>query len=148
MQLIRLSFMWVRNNFINNKYIVVIMRTVVKIILLNDKGEFLLNLRDKDHDNPGFWALLGGGVDKGETHEYALIREIREEISYQLRDFKKIHEEITPEGRRIFFLGRIDVPIRELNLNEGEDLKFFSADEIKNLKINPLQRKVIEMCIK
>ena len=119
------------------------MRTVVKIVLKKD-NQFLLNLRNRDHpENPGLWALIGGGVDEGETPEEALVREVKEEISYNLKEFKKIYEEDTNVGKRIFYFAKINVPLSDLRLGEGEDINFFTYEEIKKLKVNSLHKKVI-----
>ena len=55
------------------------MKEIASIILENDKGEFLLYLRDNKPDIPfpGYWDLIGGHVEEGETPEEALIREVK-----------------------------------------------------------------------
>lgn len=54
------------------------MRTTVKAILLNNKNQaLLLNDRNNHYDLPG------GGVDNSETLEEALLRELKEETSYE-----------------------------------------------------------------
>ena len=125
------------------------MRDGVKVILINKEKKFLLNLRDRDHhENPHYWSLIGGGIDEGETPNEAIVRETKEEISYDLKDFEKIYEEDIPNvGKRIFYLAKIDVPISELVLGEGEDLKYFTYEEIKDLKVNPLHRKVLKLAL-
>jgi 8-oxo-dGTP diphosphatase len=122
------------------------MRTVVKIALINDENKVLLNLRDRDHpENPHVWAFLGGGVDEGETEEEALLREVKEEIDYELKEYKKIKEVFQEKiGKRTFYVGKIDKGINELTLREGEEIKFFSYEETKEIKINKLHLDVLK----
>ncbi|MBT3814391.1 NUDIX domain-containing protein [Candidatus Woesearchaeota archaeon] len=122
------------------------MRTVVKIALINNENKVLLNLRDRDHpENPHVWAFLGGGVDKGETEEEALLREVKEEIDYELKEYKKIKEVFLEKiGKRIFYVGKIDKEINELTLREGEEIKFFNYEETKEIKINKLHLEVLK----
>ena len=55
----------------------------VKAVIYQD-GKFLLQHRDNDPTifHPGKWGLFGGSVDKGETLEEALVRELKEEINW------------------------------------------------------------------
>lgn len=51
-------------------------------IITNEKGEILFLLRTlTDTFCPGCWSLPGGKIDKGETPEQAVIREVKEETN-------------------------------------------------------------------
>jgi 8-oxo-dGTP pyrophosphatase MutT (NUDIX family) len=65
--------------------------TYAGIILFN-RNKFLLVLRD---DNPKIsypdsWGIFGGGVEKGETSEQAIIRELQEELGLKIENPKLI----------------------------------------------------------
>jgi 8-oxo-dGTP pyrophosphatase MutT (NUDIX family) len=56
-------------------------RDVVRLVVLDDRGRILL-LQVRDASNPAFgtaWELPGGGIEPGETHVDAAVRELREE---------------------------------------------------------------------
>lgn len=53
---------------------------VVAIALTNDKGEILLAQRPEGKRLAGKWEFPGGKVEKNESPEEALIREIKEEL--------------------------------------------------------------------
>ena len=60
-------------------------------VLVNDKGEILLNKRN-DPYNPEFhekWEFPGGGVDWGESIEENVVREVREESGYEVKVIKR-----------------------------------------------------------
>lgn len=53
----------------------------VNILLVNARGEVLLQKRPEDKDNPGRWdKSVGGHVDAGESHDGAAVREAGEEL--------------------------------------------------------------------
>ena len=55
------------------------MKEVAKIVIY-DKEKFLLQLRDNKPsiNYPDTWSFFGGEVDRGEKHDVALIRELKE----------------------------------------------------------------------
>ena len=65
------------------------MKEIAAIILENDKGEFLLYLRENKPDIPfpDHWDLIGGHIEEGETPEEALVREVKEELDIDLKEY-------------------------------------------------------------
>lgn len=126
------------------------MKVISHIILENDNGEFLAYLRD-DVPNipfPHHWDLIGGHVDDGETPEESLIRETKEEIDFDLKDFQfwKTYEclegDVYPNIKHIY-TGKINLPLEEIKLQEGERLSFFKREEIKDVKFANILKKII-----
>lgn len=85
-------------------------------------------------------VISGGGVKFGETIQDAAIREIKEEtgLDIEITDFIGHKEAINVPGNYhsiIFFF--LTKP-KQLNIEPRDDIsqaKFFSIDEIKNLKV-------------
>ena len=59
-------------------------------IIFNKKKEFLLQLRDDNEDifYPNFWGLFGGAACHNESLSNTIIREIYEEISLEIKNFR------------------------------------------------------------
>jgi 8-oxo-dGTP diphosphatase len=117
------------------------MKEIAAIILENKKGEFLLALRDNKTwiPFPNHWDLIGGHVEKGETPEEALVREVREELDIDLKEytFWKKYECLTGdayENTKYIYTGIINIPIEEVTLLEGQRAQYFTRDEIPNVK--------------
>lgn len=67
-------------------------RACVVAVIVNDDGLVLAGERS---DKPGIWQLPQGGVEKGETAEEALFRELQEEIGCnQVEVIKHLEEKI------------------------------------------------------
>ena len=57
------------------------------------------------HEKNKTWGLVGGSVEKGETIENCLKREIREESNMKVLDFKPIgYQEVTTGNKTIYQL--------------------------------------------
>jgi 8-oxo-dGTP diphosphatase len=88
------------------------------VIIANNTGRILLQLRAPYLSAGGKWSLVGGGVEPGESPERAMFREIAEETgaalegkpqylhTYEKKDFKyhsyllRIPEEFEPVGNQ------------------------------------------------
>ena len=126
------------------------MKEIAAIILENDKGEFLLYLRDNKPDIPfpDHWDLIGGHVEEGETPEEALIREVKEEIDIDLKDytFYKKYECLTGdayENIKYIYYGKINLSIEEITLLEGVRPQYFSREEIPDVKFANVLKSIV-----
>lgn len=108
----------------------------------NQNGKFLLQHRD---DNPrilfpGHWGLFGGRVKAGETFKEGLIREVREELGIDISS-KKIEflfDNTFSDRIGVIFHIKMDMSLDEISLTEGQEAKFFSKNDILELKENVL----------
>ena len=126
------------------------MKEIAAIILENDEGEFLFYLRD---NKPGIpfplhWDLIGGHVEEGETPEEALVREVKEELNINLKDYNFFKKYDCLEGDafpniKYIFSGKINLPISEITLLEGDHAQFFSEDEIPNVKFANILKMIV-----
>ncbi len=126
------------------------MKEIAAIILENDAGEFLLYLRDNKPGIPfpGYWDLIGGHVEEGETPEEALVREVKEELDIELKEytFYKKYECLTGdayENIKYIFTGKINIPIEEITLLEGVRPQYFSRKEIPNVKFANILKSIV-----
>lgn len=117
------------------------MKKIAAIILENDNGEFLCALRDNKSwiPFPDHWDLIGGHVEEGETPEEALIREFREELGLELKEytFFRKYECLTGdayENIKFIYSGKINIPIDQITLLEGERAQYFSKEDIPGMK--------------
>lgn len=126
------------------------MKEIAAIILENDKGEFLLALRDDKSwiPFPNHWDLIGGHVEEGETAEEALVREVKEELDIDIKEytFYKKYECLTGdayENTKYIFTGKINIPIEEVTLLEGQRPQYFSKEEIPNVKFANIIKSIV-----
>jgi 8-oxo-dGTP diphosphatase len=126
------------------------MKKIAAIILENDKREFLLALRDNKPGIPfpDHWDLIGGHVEEGETPEEALVREVKEELDIDLTEYSffKIYECLTGdayENIKYIYTGKINIPIEEVTLLEGERPQYFSREEIPDVKFANIIKSIV-----
>ncbi len=109
------------------------------------KNKYLLQLRDKKKNiyYPNFWGLFGGTVEKKETSNNAITREIFEETNLKVIQKKFLlkskfnfynSEEIF---ETTFFECKTIKLLETIKINEGQKFNFFSINQLKSLKIIP-----------
>jgi 8-oxo-dGTP diphosphatase len=104
------------------------------IIICDKLGNILLQLRDEEPEK-GKWVLFGGSVEKGETELQAIKREIKEELEYEITDLTFFKKYELGDIKQPIFISKEHLELNDLTLHEGEEMRFFSPQEIPNLAI-------------
>jgi mutator protein MutT len=112
----------------------------VGIILVNAENKVLLQLRSKDdYLYPDCWTLPGGRVEEGESLEQAIVREVREELGWDLRGCSLFRTIVLNDSdgmmERHIHWGKISEKAEDLRLGEGVALRFFSSEEVSELEV-------------
>jgi 8-oxo-dGTP diphosphatase len=123
------------------------MKCVSVIILYDNERRILLQHRTEDAPSyPNYWAFFGGGIERGESAEQAIKREVLEELSYRLTDPRLFTtQRFNYRGRSHAmhaFCEKYDGS--PLILGEGQGMGWFSFFQTKALRINKHDRLVIE----
>lgn len=108
----------------------------VQALIMKDNTFLMLEHQYQDQT---FWALPGGGIEKGETFEQALIREIKEEtlldISIKRRLFSEDVSDLPPYFYKIIHTYLVDIIGGNLSLGcEPETQGFAGEFDIISLK--------------
>ena len=113
-------------------------------IIINDKGEILLNKRaDTKKTFPGMWNLVSGDIEYGETVEEALKREAREEVGVEVEVIRFTGRYYDKKGRHptktVICLPHIcRIVSGEPKINQpGEvsDIRWFKPEEIRKMEL-------------
>jgi len=117
------------------------MKKVALAIIQDIQGKILLQHKDKEApNNPNTWCLFGGGIEEGEIPKEAIIRELDEELLLKVTEPKLLIHASDKKGQieRYIFMVNIDTKIETLkaNLQEGDNVEYFSVADVSKLKIN------------
>ena len=109
--------------------------TVLAYIQRNNQYLLLYRNKKKNDINEGKWIGVGGHVEKGETPEDALIREIKEETNLEVLEYSKrgivyfINNNIS-EVMHLYVVNKVKGSIGECD--EGE-LRYVDIDKMDQL---------------
>jgi 8-oxo-dGTP diphosphatase len=111
---------------------------VVAALILN-KGKYLITQRKAKAVFPLFWEFPGGKVEKGETDEDALKREIREEMGVEIEIQAPLYEKFFSYSDfdiefRVFRCGLKSPAIRKIGI---EDFQWVNSAEFGNFRFPP-----------
>ena len=114
--------------------------TAVRSIILNKENKVLLTKRATGDFEAGKWCLPGGKPEENEDFIKAAKRETLEEIGVEI-ELKYYKGQINPDtstGAKWltqYFVGHLDEPPTQLQVEEVSEAIFFSQSELKELDI-------------
>ncbi len=108
---------------------------VVAAIIIKD-NKFFIAQRNRNKHLGLSWEFPGGKVEKEETFEIALKREIKEELNIEIKIKNKLGEEYYRDNTinvklHYFICSHIS---GKIYLNEHEDFAWVTKNEFKNYK--------------
>jgi len=116
------------------------------VIVLIERGRELLLARAR-HFASGFYSVIAGFVEPGETLEDAVVREVREEVGLTVKDIRYFGSQPWPFPHSLMIGFTATYAGGEISLNDGEieEAGWFTADNLPNLpsKIS-IARRLVE----
>jgi len=123
-------------------------RQVSTIVFYDKNYRILLQNREDISKFGEEWGFFGGSIEDGETPSEALVREIREELEYEIRNFEffKNYSAILPGNIvAIEYVHIARFPgFNVLNQKEGNSCKLFDIKEARKLKLLPAYYQMLD----
>lgn len=122
---------------------------VSAVVMVDVDGRILLAQRPKGKPMAGLWEFPGGKVEKGETPERALIRELREELNIDVTESCLAAFTFASHTYDDFHLLMPVYLCRKwdgiMQPKEGQKLKWVAIKELKNYPMPPADLPLIPM---
>ncbi len=122
-------------------------RVVAAVITRSENGKEEIFATARGYgDYKGWWEFPGGKIEKGETPREALAREIREELTAEIKvgEFLKTLEYDYPTFHLSMDCFRATVESGELVLKEAESAKWLSLDQLDEVNWLPADLILVE----
>ena len=122
---------------------------VVAAILQNKEQQILIARRKRGKALEGYWEFPGGKVEKGESCEQSLTRELKEEMSIEIEVMEYVGENVhryeNGAIRLIAFKGRI---VRgEVSLIDHDAYTWVHIDKLLDFNLAPADIPIIELLV-
>ena len=120
---------------------------VSALVLVDQDGRVLICERPKGKFMEGFWEFPGGKLEKNETPENCLIREIKEEIGVNLGDFCfspltfSLNEYDDFNILLLLYICRENVGV--IMSNENQNMKWLFVKDLYDCNLLPADRELI-----
>ncbi len=108
------------------------MKRVALLFIVIDNEALLFKRSEDETTNPGKYGMLGGGIEKNETPEEAIVREIREEAGVELKSFKPLKKYIYNNEceLNVFYTNEFPIDDVVLDKNEHTSYKYFTMEQL------------------
>ncbi len=124
------------------------------VVLVNEKGEVLTQLRDNKPgiNYPGFLTYIGGSVEEGESPEEAARRELKEETGYTTDTLHFLAEEDYERDdhimvRRHVYWTAYDGKQEIRNMEKEGVIKFVGLGELERHQVPPGQKALMKLAV-
>lgn len=118
----------------------------VTCALIIKNGKLLITRNGSNSDHALQWEFPGGKIDKDETQEACIVREIMEELELTIRIETPLvpieHNYGTKEIRLIPFICSVNGGKLKLNNHIAE--KWIDLEELKNIDFSEADKRLIE----
>lgn len=139
-------YMSASQNVINKK----IIEVVALALSCSLDGKFLLARRSLGHSGAGCWEFPGGKIESGESQKQALVREINEELGF---DLSSLNIEFIAENThkyqkklvRIYLWSAQITDKPEFKLVDHDKLDWFMIEEIKEINLSEADKYFISL---
>ena len=113
---------------------------VVAAALIAPDGRILVHQRKFGAALGGLWEFPGGKVEAGENPDFALVRELAEElgIAVEAADLEFLAEASEPGNPHVILLYTCRIWRGEPNCLDGEEIAWFAPEDILSLDMPPL----------
>jgi 8-oxo-dGTP diphosphatase len=117
--------------------------------LIRKGGKVLLGLRPQGGSLPGAWEFPGGKIDQGESPEYALKRELTEElgIDAEVGALRLAHTHSYGERGVLLLFFDVNFWKGEPKTVYHESLKWIDPKELGSLEIPEANRRILDKLI-
>src|SRR4030042_2701702 len=118
-------FLKIKNEFLKD--------SVSAIIIREKDNKVFIARRKKDKEfSPGLWETIGGRMEKGETAEEALEREVKEELNANIKSFKFFGDYEYRDYNKLFKTFIVELKKEPIpNESDFEEWGWFSKEEIE-----------------
>lgn len=93
------------------------------------------------------WGFFGGKIEDGETPEEGLVREVKEELSYDLKQFVFIRQSVHYASDLTVTVNAFAAPcpdFSQFKQLEGDGMRLVTHVEAQQMKFNPWDYEIME----
>lgn len=124
------------------------MKTIRKslIIFFDKSGKILIQDRREIEKQGKPYGFFGGSIEKGETPEKAIVREVQEELSIDLDYFKLVKElkEKNDELDLEYYIYLAHIPDKDkINVKEGKPF-FTNINDVLSLDLSDRDKSILK----
>jgi len=105
------------------------------IIRKEDNKVFITRRKENKEFSPGLWETVGGRIEKGETVEEALKREVKEELNVDIKNFDHFGDYGYKDYNKLFKTFIVELEKEPIpNKSDFEEWGWYLKEEIENKK--------------
>ena len=120
---------------------------VVAAVIKNQEGKYLITQRNIKKVQGGLWEFPGGKVEGNESKEHAIEREIKEELTLNIKAKEILGEKVFDYTERSINLIAVHCEkiSGEVILNEHEAYAWVTPDKFKDYEFAPADDFIVKL---